>query len=309
MKKLIALVAVSACSSADWQMPPGFGGAEPSPIPSPSPVATLAPPTSKAELVQLIANSSCAKVSWGNDKKPAGCDNCYTSLRGRNAVGGTVAVGLTYARSVCDLAKPSVAAVTGSDLGSTSKDQFAYMKPVYDQAGIPVTKGGVDSLRAVYVAMFPFAAMESSGKYCEGKDEAADNESSEAAEAGMFQTSWNSRSTHPELLKLFADYRAGRKSCFLEESKAGVKCKAQDAVNYGKGDGLEYQKLNKSCPAFATEWAAIMFRHGRSHYYPLNQAGKPERYLQKWIELRPECGELLKQIESKISPALCEELK
>lgn len=306
MKKLIALTLLASCSSVDWKMPEVVG---PSPTPSPSPIATLAPAMKRSELVQLAAQSSCAGIHWGNSLKPSGCPDCYTSNRGRNAVGGTVAIALTYARSVCDLDKPSVTAVTGSKLGDKLKDQLTFMKPIYDQAGIAVDKGGIDTLRAVYTAMFPFAAMESCGKYCEGKDEAADNETEQTAEAGMFQTSYNSRSTRPELLKLFAEYKAGRKSCFLEEAKAGVKCKAQDAVNYGSGEGLAYQKMNKACPAFAAEWAAIMFRHGRSHYYPLNQAGKPERYLQKWIELRPECVSLLKSVEAKITPSLCEELK
>lgn len=279
----------------------------PEPTPSPSPGPTPTPSTSVSEIVSEARSSACAAISWG--VKGTG------SERGTMFKAATAGITLSYARSVCQIKEPHVAIVASGKLGSTSPgsknaDQLAYMKPVFDKAGIPVDKGGVDTLRAVYASFFSFASMESSGKHCDGKDAAATNTSAETCEAGMFQTSYNSMAYGvPELKALYADYKAKKKSCFYDVYSSGVTCSESRWKNWGTGEGVTFQKMNKECPAFATEYAAIMFRTQRSHYYPLNQAGKPEKYAQKWIDPRPECVSLLKSVEAKISPALCEALK
>ena len=83
----------------------------------------------------------------------------------------------------------------------------------------------------------------------------ADNTTSETAEAGLFQTSWNARSASSLLPQLFSDYRANSAG-FLDVFKEGVTAKPQDLQNFGSGDGKEFQRLSKECPAFAAEFAA-----------------------------------------------------
>ena len=194
---------------------------------------------------------------------------------------------------------------------STTKDQLLFMKPVFDKEGLPLGNEA-ERLRAVYASFFSFAAMESSGKHCEGRDQSSSNYNHDNVEAGMFQTSYNSTYSGVQSLKtLYADYKAGKKSCFRDVYAKNVTCSADEWKNWGSGEGVTFQKLSKECPAFATEYAAIMFRTQRSHYYPLNQAGKPERFVQKWIDPRKECVDLLKTIEAKMSESSgnCEVLK
>jgi hypothetical protein len=52
---------------------------------------------------------------------------------------------------------------------------------------------GIDTLRHLFVLMIGLGMRESSGRYCEGRDQSASNTSADTAEAGLFQTSWNAR--------------------------------------------------------------------------------------------------------------------
>ncbi len=263
-----------------------------------APVAQKAvPPFTEADIVALAKNSACAKVSWGNSLKPAGCPECYTSLRGRIPLAATAGIAVSYARALCEM-PPDVVGPIGS---SSSRDQLLFMKPVFDKAGIGLFNDR-ERLRAVYASMFSFAAMESTGRHCKGRDPGSSNYNHDTVEAGMFQTSYNSTYNGVQALKtLYADYKAGKKDCLKTVYTDNVSCSASEWKYWGTGEGVTFQKLSKECPAFATEYAAIMFRTQRSHYYPLNQAGKPERYLQKWIDPHPDCVDLLEEIESKVS--------
>lgn len=314
MNKLLLLALLAGCAGIPVvQMP--------APLPSPSPSPNVEAPKpvtggSLKEITSMAANHACAKISWGNSIKLSTCgksgfpeSHCYTSLRGRIPTGATAGIAANYARALCNKDANWVKAVSNPVIGAPTRDQLAFMASVYKSAGV-ATGTELANLRAVYAAMFSFAAMESSGKACEGKDPGADNVDGPTTEAGMFQTSWNSSPSHPELVAMFDAYKAGKRPCLAEVyGNAMTGCRASDAVNYGSGNAKEFQALSKRCPSMTTEWAAIMFRVNRSHYYPLNQAGKPERAAQKWIDPHPSCVDLLKDIESKISPALCKELQ
>ncbi len=99
----------------------------------------------------------------------------------------------------------------------------------------------------------------------------ATNTSADTAEAGLFQTSWNSRSASPQLPKIFAAYKASSAKCDLDTFSKGVKCSASNLSNYGSGDGRDFQALSKSCPAFAVEYAAEGIRNIRRHWGPLSR--------------------------------------
>lgn len=129
---------------------------------------------------------------------------------------------------------------------------------------------------------------ESSGKYCEGRDLTANNVSALTAEAGMFQFSYNSMSVDPKLRELFEFYKQNPEKCLLEMFSPGVVCKQSDATIYGRGEGAEFQKLARSCPRFAVEYAAIAIRKLRKHWGPINR---------KEVEIPEVCVELLKKVE------------
>jgi hypothetical protein len=144
---------------------------------------------------------------------------------------------------------------------------------------------------------------ESSGQYCCGRDASASNVASESAEAGLWQTSYNSRSFHPELSKLIDKYKSATPAqCLLDVYKEGVKCSASNFKNWGTGTaGVEFQKLSKSCPAFAAEYTAIMLRVSGGklgHYGPLRT---------KAAEIKPECDSMFKQVEEIVRdfPSVC----
>src|SRR5262249_8770525 len=137
------------------------------------------------------------------------------------------------------------------------KDALAWYGSQFSQAGIDNSKPGADTLRHLFVLLIGLGMRESSGKYYEGRDLSANNTDADTAEAGLFQMSWNARGASPELPKLFAAYSA-RPDGFLSIFQEGVNPKTTD--NVGSGEGVAFQQLCKSCPAFAVEAAAVGLR-------------------------------------------------
>ena len=160
---------------------------------------------------------------------------------------------------------------------------------------------GADTLRHLFVLLIGLGMRESSGKYCEGRDRSASNTTAETAEAGLFQTSFNARTASPLLPTIFAAY-SENPSGFVDVFKEGVNCSAADLENFGSGDGEEFQRLSKACPAFAAEFAALGLRHLRTHWGPINRQG---------AEVRPECDAMLRQVQDAVdaSPELCSALE
>lgn len=143
---------------------------------------------------------------------------------------------------------------------------------------------------------------ESSGAYCVGWDTSAGSRRpSSAGEAGVFQTSYDSINASPVLRKLYDEYRSAPERCYLDTFKEGAQCRAQSIL--GTGAGAEFQAFNKSCPAFATEYAMVLLRVLRSHFGPINRRA---------AELRPECDAMLSDVQRVVErdPAsVCAELR
>ncbi len=78
-------------------------------------------------------------------------------------------------------------------------------------------KAGVDTLRHSYTLLIGLGMMESSGKYCEGRDVSECFTTADTAEAGLFQTSYGAHIHSPSLGDLFKTYKDGDKSqCLLD---------------------------------------------------------------------------------------------
>jgi hypothetical protein len=191
---------------------------------------------------------------------------------------------LSYARELCFPSK----IVSATSYGPSDKDVLSHYKLTPDSLNL-------------YTLMIGAGMRESSGKYCEGKDASASNTSSTSAEAGMFQTSYNAFASSPELPILFNEYKNNKHNC-LDVFKEGIKCSAASLKNYGSGDGLKYQEMAKTCPAFAVQVGAITFRSLYKHYGPL---------INKAAEARPECKTMLTEVKAVVdaNPGICELLK
>ncbi len=232
------------------------------------------------QITALAGASSCAKYSWKN--------------RGRAPAGYMKGVALSFARSIC-----RVKATTPTGLGNllatpdthnSKKDALSLYQSNFAAARISSNVAGESAVRAVYTLGLGLGMRESSGAYCEGWDTSAgSNRSSAAAEAGVFQVSYDSMGASPELKKLYAEYQATPGRCQLNVFKEGASCRSQSIL--GSGAGATYQAFNKSCPAFATEYAMVMLRVQRSHFGPINR---------KEAELVPACESMLSGVQKII---------
>ncbi len=221
------------------------------------------------------------------------CANQVWKERGRAPSGYIKGMALVYAKSLCRLRKGENAALITAqkNRNNFTYDALTTYEGKFDAQRMEIDISGPDTLRSVFTLGIGLGMRESSGRYCEGRDRSATNTTAETAEAGMFQTSWNARSGNSELVRLFNEYKSGSKSCFLNVFRQGVSCNSRDLSNYGSGSGLEFQKLAKSCPAFAAEFAMITLRTLRKHYGPI---------ISQAAELRGSCYNMLDQVKDYV---------
>ena len=241
------------------------------------------------QITQIAAQSAIARYSWKD--------------RGVAPKGYIKGMALVYARVYCKLGAGDDAATEMAKPNSAdgAHDALAWYDPIFVAAGMNNDTAGADTLRHLFVLLIGLGMRESSGKYCEGRDRSASNTTAETAEAGLFQTSFNARTASPLLPTIFAAY-SENPSGFVEVFKEGVHCSAADLENFGSGDGAEFQRLSKACPAFAAEFAALGLRHLRTHWGPINRKG---------AEVRPECDAMLRQVQDAVdaSSDLCSALQ
>jgi hypothetical protein len=256
---------------------------EPSPAASPSPLASASPVKFSAEDIKaIVAGNEVAKYRF-KDRGPA-------------PLGYLQGLAIVFARSVCDETAPHVLAAT-QPLGPVVRDAMTWY-------------GLEPSLVNVYALLYGLGMRESSGQYCEGRDVTAQTATAEEAEAGLFQTSYNSRYSNPPafetpnpvLVGLINRWKSDESKGLLEVFKQGVSCGTGDATNFGSGAGRDFQALSKRCPAFVTEYAAVMVRvngGSKGHYGPLRR---------KEAEVLPFVVSMLKEIEAKVRASGCKEI-
>jgi hypothetical protein len=187
-------------------------------------------------IVELAADSEIARYDW--------------IQRGRAPIGYIKGLAAAYARMFCKLKVRDPVAVEASKPHSRNSnvDALTHYADIFELAGIPRDTAD-DRLRQLFVLLMGLGMRESSGRWCEGRDRSAQNVTATRAEAGLFQTSWNARVGSSLMPDLFQSY-AGRTD-FLDVFKGGVRERDRDLENFGTGDGYEFQRLSKFCPAFA----------------------------------------------------------
>jgi peptidoglycan hydrolase-like protein with peptidoglycan-binding domain len=255
--------------------------------PAPAAPAPAAPAPAAApldQITQMAGASPLARFNWKD--------------RGRAPAGYIKGMALVYGRVYCKFKAGDAAALdmAQKNSGDQAHDALAWYDDLFNAAGMRNDISGTDTLRHLFVLLIGLGMRESSGTYCAGRDTTANNVTADTAEAGLFQVSFDARVASPLLPQIFAQYRANP-SGFVDVFKEGVRCSAADLQNFGDGDGQEFQRLCKACPAFAAEFAAVGLRHIRKHWGPI---------IRKQAQVRPECDALLQQVQAAIdaSPAL-----
>jgi hypothetical protein len=251
---------------------------------SPTDGATL------ASIESIALGSSCYTYSWKD--------------RGQAPRGYIKGVADVFARAVCNQTRSDVVLVSKAKTTDAEHDALAWYSTEFANLGMSNDVAGLDTLRHVYTLLIGLGMRESSGEHCCGRDTSATNTTADSAEAGAWQTSYDSHTLSTELPKLFTAYKASSAGCYRSTFADGVTCSAANWQDWGTGDGYDFQKLEKECPGFAAFYAAVILRvSGGSvgHYGPLRT---------KAAEVRPECDAMLKQVQTLVTnnPGLCASL-
>lgn len=253
--------------------------------PYPPPMPPAFTPETILEICACAEANPVYKYSW-ND-------------RGRAPAGYIKGMALAYGQACLRLKMddPAVREMAKANTGNSDTDALAWYDSAFRSLGMINTMDGRDTLRHLYVLVMGLGMRESSGEHCCGRDQSASNTSSDTAEAGLFQTSWNAHNCCNEFVTLFDQYELERSfaapviECpqgYLPEWSEGVSCSTSEWSCYGSGDGYTFQEICKHIPTAAVETCAVGLRNLRQHWGPINR---------REAELRPNADLLFQQIE------------
>lgn len=304
MNRLFAIF-VLALALAGFSKKPIKVDPSPSPVPTVtiSPITTPAPVVGSGSLKDITAIavlSDCSRINW-KDRGHAK-DAYYKGMA------------LSWARQVC---KPLP--VVSSEMKKTqkSRDGKLYYTDVLAHYDLDVrtyratpfktlgmrTDGGVDTARAVWTLLIGLGMRESSGRPYVGRDTSMNFTSADSAESGLMQSSYGARKQSPDMEALYQKYKTDKSGCFKEVYYEGYKADSANLKNWGSesSEGYKFQKLQKECPGFAVEYAAILVR--------LNGGGKGEfgPLRMKVAQVEKSCETMLKKVQDYVGqhPDVC----
>jgi hypothetical protein len=191
--------------------------------------------------------------------------------RGVASEGYVQGVAITYARALCHPERPEVkAASVAADSSVHKNDGLLAYASKFQALGFDNKKSGSTALRSTYAMLIGLGVRESSGKFCEGRDVSMCFSEADSAEAGLIQTSFGASKALPDLRDLFDIYKNNRRDCLVDEFGGPKICRVRKSSNpdcpdttsdvAGSGPGAEWQRLTKTCPAFAVEYGAVILR-------------------------------------------------
>ncbi|MGL4556374.1 MAG: hypothetical protein ACRCV5_02645 [Afipia sp.] len=204
----------------------------------------------REEIFKIADGSKCALYKWKN--------------RGQAPAAYFRGVALAYYRAHCD--------------GTVPKAKPASTRDALALYNLPAT------LRATYTLLIGLGLRESTGRYCVGLDITnASSRTADTCESGPFQVSYNSRHiltdkstccqyNQPDLVAIYKKWQGkSEKECELDVWSKGVTCSAANWNYVGdpKSEGVKFQKLMKTCPAFAVEYTVMGLRLLRHHWGPI----------------------------------------
>jgi hypothetical protein len=258
--------------------------------------AAVQPPSPASQIAAIAAQSSCSRVNWTH--------------RGLAPLSYVQGVALVCAKAVCQATRPDVLVVSAargpSGQQSDHTDALAWYQSQFSAHGMSNESSGLDTLRHVYTLLISLGMQESSGKYCVGRDRSENFSTADSAEAGLLQTSWGAHSRQSALPGLFIHYRADPAACWLSAFQSpDIQCSEWDAQTWGTGEGAEWQRWTKECPAFAVEYGAVVMRvdgGAKGEFGPLRSHA---------AEIRRECDSMLSEVQKAVqsNPALCSSLE
>jgi hypothetical protein len=244
-----------------------------------------------ARLMELAVTSELRKHPWrsiGDAEAP-----------GRGPIGYTKGMALAYAdvyrRWKHLFPDRYVAAMAKKPSAENPRDALWALRDIFAQRGMQVEKGGLDTVRALYVLLYELGLRESDGQYYEGLDTGRwkdrnelRNPHPETTEAGLFQSSWDAADGRPLMQGLFAEYAKGKGPCYADVFKEGLR--PHPLLNVGKGPGADFQQLTKVCPGFAVEFAALALRDQGAENYHFVKLRR--------LEISPKAEQFFKKIET-----------
>jgi peptidoglycan hydrolase-like protein with peptidoglycan-binding domain len=242
-------------------------------------------PTIDADrIAQLAGNSPLARATWGD--------------RGRAPIGYIKGMAVMFAVVLQKLAQGDPAALEMAKPASSDdkSDALTHYSSLFAALGMRNDRGGAETLRHLFMLMMGLGMRESSGRFCEGYDREPNRDplTSESAEAGLFQMSWNGRSMSPFIRQLFEEYKrdgGGYKSIFAE----GVTPTRKDLETVGSGEGATFQQMCKEMPGLTVETAALGLRKNggaKGHWGPIRR---------REAKLQQEADDLLQQVQDLVS--------
>jgi hypothetical protein len=162
-------------------------------------------------LRQIADGSKCTTHSWKN-----------RGIAPKTYIEG---VTLVFARAICHPDRSDVKVVSrGASVSTNPNDALVVYKDTFAAAGMRNDDSGVDTLRHSYVLLIGLGMMESSGRFCEGRDVSECFTTADSAEAGLFQTSYGARVHSATLVDLFNVYRASSTGCMLDVFRDSIVC-------------------------------------------------------------------------------------
>jgi hypothetical protein len=232
----------------------------------------------ETRILQLAADSNLAQYYWHQ--------------RGRAPIGYIKGMAVAYARvyQQWKAGSPATSIMAIANSQEPYTDALAWYENIFDSHDMPNDTPGVDTLRHLFVLLTGLGMRESSGKFCEGRDRSADNVSSDTAETGLFQMSWDAHDAIPQLKSLLATY-AHKVDDLTHIFHEGVRCSESDLENYGDGLGRLFQETCKASPLCAILTAGVGLRVIRRHWGPINR---------REAEIRPEANKLFLQVQSVV---------
>lgn len=192
--------------------------------------------------------------------------------RGEATTGYYVGMAKTFALAMLmlDEGHPAAMIMSQADTGNPDTDALSWYEDEFTGEEMDNSESGPDTMRHLFVLMVGLGMRESSGNHWEGRDMSADNTSSDEAEAGLFQSSWNLEYASDAIMELFKEFKADPNG-FRPDFTKGLYPTTANLDNYGSGDGVYYQWLAKFCPAFAVLMTGVGLRKLRQHWGPINR--------------------------------------
>ena len=214
--------------------------------------------------------------------------------RGRAPAGYIRGMAVAFAQAVLrfNAGDPIMVGLARENSGNDGIDALSWYNSNYVGLGMSNDVAGLDTLRHLYVLLLGLGMRESSGKHCEGRDTSASNTSSDTAEAGLFQSSWNASSASTDFLNAADQYDPDSVQGYMAVFAEGVTCNSSSWASYGSGAGFAFQETCKWSPTYAVDTCAITLRRLRQHYGPINR---------KEAEIRGDADKMFKQVQDFVA--------